>query len=77
MSKKPEYGYAKKSGRAFNGAHRDSGSVVHIVPKLPKGTGGDWFDKAVCGTEPGRRGNGWHEVNEDPTCERCIKKFDK
>ncbi len=60
----------KKSGRAFNGAHRDAGSIVHIVTEK---VSGDWFTKALCGTEPGYAGNGWSETNDPATCQACIK----
>lgn len=54
---------AYKSGRAFNGSHRDAGTIIHLVPALPEttSTGGFWGDKSLCGVEPGRRGNGWAE----------------
>lgn len=65
----------KKSGRAFNGAHRDSGVIVHIYS-------GETFNfpswgKALCGASPNIGGNGWHEVNDMVTCEKCIKKQSK
>lgn len=63
-----------KSGRAFNGFERNRGTIVHLVPKQQVGTIGDCFDKALCGTEPGRRGNGWHEVSTIATCPKCLKK---
>lgn len=65
---------AVKSGRAFNGFEKDRGIIVHLVESLPPSTSGDWFTKSVCGIEPGRRGNGWSEVNRVVTCEKCIKK---
>jgi len=62
-----------KTGRAFNGAHRDAGTIVHLVAgPQPHG---DWFNKALCGTEPGRRGNGWALSNNGVTCTKCIKKL--
>lgn len=65
---------AIKSGRAFNGSEKDRGLIVHFVEPLPSNTSGDWFTKSLCGVEPGRRGNGWSEVNRVVTCEKCIKK---
>lgn len=62
---------ATKSGRGFNGAHRDAGTIVHAVPQ---NKGGDWFTPALCGTEPGIRGNGWHKSDAAVTCQRCLKK---
>ncbi len=64
-----------KSGRAFNGAHRDAGTIIHLIPKInPSGVS---WDKALCGTEPGIRGNGWHQVDKPASCEKCIKKLKK
>lgn len=69
------YVAAKKIGRCFNGFHRDSGTVIHLVPAKPPRCGGDWFDKALCGTMPGLRGNGWTLAHEQTaTCPKCIKK---
>lgn len=65
---------AVKGGRCWNGAHRDRGQVVHIVPKLPTNTGGDWFSKSLCGSEPGRRSYGWSDTSKEPNCLKCIKK---
>lgn len=61
-----------KSGRAFNGAHRDGGTIVHLIP-LKEHDYPTW-DKALCGVVPGHRGNGWHEVDRTATCEKCLKK---
>jgi hypothetical protein len=66
---------AVKSGRAWNGAHRDSGNIVHAVKPLPVSTSGDWFTKALCGTEPGRRGNGWANSKLEISCPKCLKKL--
>lgn len=66
---------AVKVGRCFNGAERDRGTIVHLVPPLPVGCNGDWFTKALCGAEPGRRGNGWGKVNKDATCPKCLKRY--
>jgi hypothetical protein len=65
---------AVKSGRAWNGSHRDSGVIIHAVEPLPPHSGGDWFSKALCGAEPGRRGNGWAESNNQINCPKCLKK---
>ena len=70
-----KYVSAIKSGRAFNGAHRDAGKIIHSVEPLPKGTAGDWFTKSLCGIEPGMRGNGWSEVDRNVNCPKCLKKF--
>lgn len=66
---------AVKSGRAWNGAHRDAGTIVHAVEPLPPTTGGDWFTKAECGAEPGRRGNGWAKTSREINCPKCLKKL--
>lgn len=67
---------AIKSGRAFNGFEKDRGVIVHFVESLPDGScsGSYWGGKALCGTTPGIRGNGWHEVDTVVTCDKCIKK---
>ena len=69
-----EYVSAIKSGRAFNGAHRDAGTIVHLVKSMGNSFG-FWGGKSLCGTEPGMRGNGWHRVDKQPTCLKCIKKL--
>ena len=66
---------AYKAGRCFNGAHRDRGTIIHIVPSLRDGCVGDWFEKSLCGVVPGNRSFGWSESNKEPTCEKCIKKI--
>lgn len=68
---------AYKSGRAFNDAERDRGTAIHIVPKMPENARGFWGYKALCGTRPGQRGNGWKEANQESTCENCLKKWGK
>lgn len=66
---------AVKSGRGWNGFHLDAGTIVHAVEPLPPKTGGPWFTKAVCGTQPGIRGNGWSEVSREINCPKCLKKL--
>lgn len=68
---------AVKAGRCWNGAHRDRGQTVHIVPALPSNTVGDWFSKSLCGTEPGRRSYGWSETQSEASCQKCINKMKK
>jgi hypothetical protein len=65
---------AYKAGRSFNGAHRDAGIIIHLVPALTSSTNGFWGDKALCGVKPGNRGYGWANTYMAPTCEKCIKK---
>lgn len=72
-----EYVPARKTGRCFNGSELDGGILIHYVPKMPDNVNGDWFDKALCGTEPGRRGNGWSKDNREVTCKKCIKRLNK
>lgn len=65
-----------KSGRAFNGAHRDSGTIVHLIQGDMTKSEVSW-DKALCGTTPGIRGNGWNfqEENRIVTCDKCYHKY--
>lgn len=67
-----DYIAALKSGRAFNGAHRDAGKIIHLVPPF----GFTSWDKALCGTSPGSRGNGWTKAmdHEAVNCPKCIRK---
>lgn len=65
--------YARaKSGRCFNGAQRDQGAVVHAVPDADPIS----WEPALCGTQPGYRGNGWKDpiIDGEITCIRCLKK---
>lgn len=58
----------RMTGRCANGAERDKGSRWHAVP-----AGHPWI-KAVCGAQPGQRGNGWSDYPGDAvTCPRCLK----
>lgn len=79
--KQTEFTYALKSGRAFNGAHRDAGKIKHIIRGDYTTNLKEWpsWAKALCGTEPGRSGNGWNfSVPAGvPICEKCQKKFEK
>ena len=61
---------AKKSGRAYNGLHRDAGVIIHAVTRneFPS------WQKAICGTSPGRRGNGW-DYGGIVNCKLCLKKL--
>lgn len=62
-----------KAGRCFNGAHRDSGKIVHFVPD--EEPSGFWGTKALCGTEPGVRGYGWTLSTKKVNCPKCNKKL--
>ena len=66
---------AVKGGRCWNGAHRDAGQIIHLVPAMPTYSSGDWFYKAVCGTEPGRRSYGWNKTDKDANCPKCLKRY--
>jgi hypothetical protein len=66
---------ATKGGRAANGFQRDQGSVTHAIPN-----GADYgFQKALCGTEPGRRSIGWTGIEskryQKVICEKCKRKM--
>jgi hypothetical protein len=66
---------ARKTGRCADGAERDGGRIYHAVASDMKTPG---WEKALCGTAPGRRhGNGWdtQHAPEIPTCARCAKKL--
>lgn len=65
---------AVKGGRCFNGAHRDRGQIVHLVEPLPPNCNGDWFKKALCGAETGRRSYGWTTSIGPANCPKCLKK---
>jgi hypothetical protein len=69
-----QYSTVTKSGRGFNGAHRESGTIVHLILPRPVGEGGFWSGKALCGTSPGQRGNGWTDSNKPASCPACLKK---
>jgi len=76
-----KYYEATKSGRAFNSAHRDSGTIVHAVSDNSYPS----WNKALCGAKPGSRGNGWHFENsnagdirfkkKEVTCIKCLSKI--
>lgn len=70
----PTYFARTKSGRCWNGAHREGGSIVHAV----KGNDYPSFAKALCGTEPGLRSAGWEtfRLGIAVTCPKCIKKLE-
>lgn len=67
---------AVKAGACYNGAHRDAGGIVHLVPPLPPRTTGFWGTRALCNTRPGNsRGYGWLDAKKDITCPRCLEKM--
>jgi hypothetical protein len=68
---------ARKTGRCFNGAERDGGRIIHLVKPLPENSAGDWFIKALCGTQPGKRGNGWSLHHGPANCPKCLKQKEK
>lgn len=75
MNEQQQYSNVSKAGRCFNGAHRDHGVVVHIVPGTePNGV---WFTKSLCGTQPGSRSYGWSQTDQPVNCEKCIAKKNK
>lgn len=64
----------KKGGRCWNAAHRDAGTIIHIV-NVAEEPNGFFGDKALCGTQPGARGYGWLKVEDEATCQKCLKKL--
>ena len=69
----PKFVSARKGGRCFNGAHRDSGVIRHAVE--PSKSEGYWGNKASCGTSPGLRSYGWTTDEREINCEKCLKKI--
>ena len=67
------YTWAVKAGLCTSGAEAGRGRVRHLVAAY--GMDAQWIftrDKAVCGTQPGRRSVGWTEPHSQPkACERC------
>lgn len=61
-----------KGGRCFNGAHRDAGTIVHIINGSEPN--GFWGGKSLCGARPGMRGYGWAPTKKDVNCEKCLLK---
>jgi len=67
-----EYRFSRMTGRCANGAERDGGRRVHVV----RGRS-DWAP-ALCGAQPGWKGNGWSEHKyTEATCPRCIERLKK
>lgn len=82
---KTSYTPVHKTGRAWNGFHLDAGHVVHAIEgEEPNGY---WGGKALCGTEPGMRSNGWGLATDfysrsdirpsEITCKKCLNKIKK
>jgi len=74
--KNKNYFARMKSGRAFNGAHRDMGSIYHIVTTDSDPS----WENALCGVSPGIKGNGWTSPEKDlhlVNCKKCLKKLEK
>lgn len=60
------YRLARKAGRCTNGFERDGGLFTHLAPE-------SLYGRALCGTKPGLRGNGWADAHTDVlTCGACI-----
>jgi hypothetical protein len=72
------YSLVVKTGRCFNGNERDRGSIQHIVKQTPPKWVGDWFSKALCGSEPVNMTSGWSctaigdNVSGDNICPKCF-----
>ena len=61
-----------KAGRCSSGAERDQGTVRHAVldDSFPSWT------KALCGTAPGSRGQGWKiPTCAEVTCGKCLSRM--
>jgi hypothetical protein len=62
----------RMTGRCSTGAERDGGVRYHAVDEE---TWRGW-GKALCGAQPGPRGNGWSSTpGDEVTCPRCLKKL--
>jgi hypothetical protein len=72
-----------KGGRAWNGAHRDMGQVVHAKSLERDGFGYPEYGFSICGDTVGRRSIGWvsyvdvvvEQMHNEPTCKKCRKKL--
>ena len=62
------YRLMRLGGRCADGAERDGGTLIHVVPSTSI--------RALCGVTYGRRSAGWFEVDgpEQPTCPRCRRR---
>jgi hypothetical protein len=69
------YWLVRLTGRCANGAERDGGRRVHVVPtQWPVESGPAW-GRALCGLRPGRLSNGFVEVEaEAATCPTCARR---
>lgn len=70
--------HVSKGGRCWNGAHRDSGKLIHAViceDRFAARISGPFFNKSVCGTTPGRTSYGWVEEEGEVSCPKCLKKM--
>lgn len=68
--------HVSKGGRCWNGAHRDSGRLIHAVICDQHNSNHPFFKKSVCGTMPGRTSYGWiEEEDREVTCPKCLKKM--
>ena len=60
-------------GRGGRTGHQRVG-VIHAVKPMPPGQGGDHFDQAACGKEPGRTSQGWYSGRDlQINCQKCKK----
>ena len=65
----------RKTGRCATGSERDGGVRYHAVPIDGIAGGGSWA-KALCGSRPGDRGNGWSVYQGDAvTCPACLRRL--
>jgi len=62
----------RKTGRCCTGAEADGGVLYHAVEATQR----QGWGKAICGTQPGVRGNGWSwDPGEAVTCPACLKRL--
>lgn len=66
----------RKGGRCWNGAHRDAGTLIHLInaPSDVRNVHGS-FATALCGAEPGRRSYGWTPDEREVNCLKCKNKL--
>lgn len=64
-TEKPFY-ILRMTGRRANGHEGDAGSLYHAVKN----------QKALCGSQPGKRGGWGSYEGQQVTCKRCLKKLE-
>lgn len=59
---------AVKSGKRKN---NDSNAVRHLIPQA------NYWEIALCGTQPGGTVSTWNTVQDEPTCKRCLTRYNR